>query len=591
MYVEVVLPSVQLYKSDLNTNYANPTSDDLSKTFRPDDFKYQLANLHKIDAFALFYTFKIIFDDSVKYYRKLITYIEEGIDLNIEKTINNIYPSDSKQYELVNDSFINITISSQLFTKLLNYYEYTLHAIPQYTQNTNNNDVYIKYDISYDDLFNITLEEFYKGNINNLNIPLVNLNEINLKSIITNFFDNISPDLTDDNERQTTLLKILHDWYLKCKNIYVFLETQYLKSIASLADISSEYVKFAWIEKIGHYIIEEIEILIGGKRIDKHYSDWLNIWNELSKNIYHKEEYDKMIGNVQILTNYDNLEKPEYKLYIPLQFWFCRNNGLALPLVALRYHDIQFNIKFRKLEECLYIEDGYSITNKLHIVSASLYVDYIYLDSDERTRFARASHEYLIEQLQINEFKNIITPTVSCSLDFSHPCKEIIWTCQANRYLKNPTNSNYILKLNNYSYSSINKGNPIKFAKIEFNTHSRIQKIDGDYFNYVQPYQHYSNTPPDGINVYSFALQPELHQPSGTVNFSRINFCTLQLTLDPQIFYNENDIDNININTNTINHITEELANMMPGIIIKVYCVNYNVLRIMSGMGGLAFVV
>jgi hypothetical protein len=305
----------------------------------------------------------------------------------------------------------------------------------------------------------------------------------------------------------------------------------------------------------------------------------MNIWYELSKNIYHETNYKKMIGDVKFLTTFDNNLKPRYKLYIPLQFWFCRHNGLAIPLVSLRYHDVQINVKFRKLEECAYIEPGYTLFEALHIEYASLFVDYIYLDSSERQRFARASHEYLIEQVQQEEYKNFVSINNYASLNFVHPCKELIWTCQANRYKQNPTDSNHILNPSNYSYSKEGIGNPIIDAKLEFNTHLRIAKLDGNYFNNVQPYQNHSNTPSPGINIYSFAIKPEQHQPSGTVNFSRINYIVMHLTLDEKIFINENDKLAIG----------EELNKLMEGIIVTFYAPNYNVLRIMSGMAGLAF--
>jgi hypothetical protein len=107
--------------------------------------------------------------------------------------------------------------------------------------------------------------------------------------------------------------------------------------------------------------------------------------------------------------------------------------------------------------------------------------------------------------------------------------------------------------------------NPVVVAKIQLNGHDRFTEREGRYFNLVQPYQHHTNIPAVGINVYSFALKPEEHQPSGSCNFSRIDNATLLLTLS----------------NNTVN--TYNTAQ------VRIYAVNYNVLRIMSGMGGLAY--
>jgi len=272
-----------------------------------------------------------------------------------------------------------------------------------------------------------------------------------------------------------------------------------------------------------------------------------------------------MIGNIDILTTFDNNLKPEYKLYIPLQFWFCRYNGLALPLVALRYHDVKINVKFNKLEKCSYLEEGYSYFEKINIKDASLFVDYIYLDSSERKRFASASHEYLIDQVQLEEFKEIVSPNITSKLNFVHPTKEVIWTIQSDKYLLNNNFYNKLLNPSNYTNNDNNEGNPLIDAIIELNSHIRVQRLDGNYFNYVQPYQHHSNTPSDGINLYSFAIEPELQQPSGSINFSRIDSIIFHLTFNEEMF-------NDNYNKT-----------------IRFYALNYNVLRIMSGMGGLAF--
>lgn len=303
-----------------------------------------------------------------------------------------------------------------------------------------------------------------------------------------------------------------------------------------------------WVNNIGHVMIDEVSIEIGGQTIDKHYGDWLNIWNELTQTAEKEGGYDDMIGAT---TNpADSISART--LYVPLQFWFCRNPGLALPLIALQYHEVKFNISFRPASEC-YILNGGATANTPSITNASLYVDYIYLDTDERRQFSQVQHEYLIEQLQFTGAESFSNASVKSKLALNHPCKELVWVVQpdANASAK---------AWSDYSYSG---AETIVDAKLQLNGHDRFSVRKAGYFNLVQPYQHHTRIPSAGIYVYSFALNPEQHQPSGTVNMSRIDNATLLLNLDG--------------------------AMASGGCKLRVYALNYNVLRIMAGMGGLAY--
>ena len=288
----------------------------------------------------------------------------------------------------------------------------------------------------------------------------------------------------------------------------------------------------------GHKLIKSVEIEIGGQRIDKHYGDWLHIWNELSQTAGHENGYKAMVkGTASDDTNTDASggdEEMSKTLFVPLQFWFCRNPGLALPLIALQYHEVKINLEFGASADVL--ASGSTAEN---LVNASLFVDYIYLDTDERRRFAQVSHEYLIEQLQ---FTGDESANNKIKLNFNHPVKELVWVEKES----DAGVGDYVT-----SYDT---------AKLQLNGHERFAPRPAQYFQLVQPYQHHERVPVDsGINVYSFALKPEEHQPSGTCNMSRIDNATLNLTgVDP---------------TN----------------VVKVFAVNYNVLRVMSGMGGLAY--
>merc|ERR1712196_93759 len=324
---------------------------------------------------------------------------------------------------------------------------------------------------------------------------------------------------------------------------------------------------FRWLNWLGHILIKYAEVEIGGQRIDKHYGDWMHIWNELSQTAGHKMGYANMVGNVPALTQVTTGGLvPEMDLYIPLEFWFCRNPGLALPLISLQYHEVKINIEFRSAGDCCYTS-GVSIPP---LEAASLYVDYIYLDTDERRRFAQVSHEYLIEQVQFTGDESVSSVSNKIKLNFNHPCKELIWVVQKDEMVASTATSGK--EWFNYTDGTVGAGDgyiPVFSAKLQLNGHDRFSERMGRYFNLVQPYQHHTNVPESvGINVYSFGLKPEEHQPSGTCNMSRIDNATLQLTLT----------------SDTVSNGTSSADAK-----VRVYATNYNVLRIMSGMGGLAY--
>jgi hypothetical protein len=340
------------------------------------------------------------------------------------------------------------------------------------------------------------------------------------------------------------------------------------------ADEENSLIKFAWINKIGHFIFESVEILIGGHTIDKHYGDWLNIWHELAHSQNLDKVYDKMIGDVEILTSFDRELKPKYNLRIPLQFWFCKYSGLSIPLVSLEYHEVTFLVKFRKMEELSYIEEDENIfvprfssgifldevPKELNIdICANLAIDYIYLDSQERRRFAQSSHEYLIEQLQILSIPNIEQHEIQCLLNnFNHPTLEMIWYAQ-RRSLTENFNGSTKLEWDNYTY---NGDKIIINASIDFHSHKRVQKLPNEYFNYVQPWQNHTRTPSDGVNIYSFSLHPEESQPSGSANFTRLSRIALHIEFNGEI---------------------NEALNL------KIFTRSYNILRFISGMARTAY--
>lgn len=404
---------------------------------------------------------------------------------------------------------------------------------------------------------------------------------------ITYTYDEISMQSIVENFTQDDLIENVFNAMTIGINKSVLLQEIFFNKFKTARqndiDESNANLKFAWVDRIGHALIDEIEIKIGGHRVERQWGEWLNIWYELSANRDHEQIYFDLIGNVEELTSFDRNVKPRYKLKVPLQFWFNRYNGLAIPLVALEYHDVTLEVKFRKIQDVAYIEDGERIfvsegMDKLFLdeipaeldinIEASLFVDYIYLDTPERRRFAQSSHEYLIDQVQRLCITNVTQQTLSCVLNnFVHPSKELIWVAQRTSFVQNIDGYHKNL-WDNYSISEENKGNIVKFATLDFHSYNRVQRYDGNYFNYLQPYQHHKTTPSDGINVYSFSIFPEEHQPSGSANFSRLSRVTLILEFDETLFPDNQNNEPIDV---------------------RIYTRNTNILRYLSGMAGCAF--
>lgn len=304
---------------------------------------------------------------------------------------------------------------------------------------------------------------------------------------------------------------------------------------------------FCWVKNLGNTMIQEINFEIGGQKVDTQYGEWMTLWNELTQSAEKYDGYNDMIGNTVAMTTESGDETPAMTLYVPLQFWFCRNPGMALPLIALQYHEVKFNIQFRPVAE-LYIGTPSATPS---ISNASLFIDYIYLDTDERTQFATSAHEYLIEQLQYTGPDGNSSSTGRYKMAFNHPCKELVWVIQPEA---NVTAKHHI----DFTNSTVD---PLVDAELLLNGQPRFTRRKAAYFNLVQPYQHHTRIPSTGIYVYSFALNPEEHQPSGTVNMSRIDNATLNYT------------------TSTGSNPTT----------LRMYAVNYNLLKIVSGMGGVTF--
>jgi len=500
----------------------------------------------------------------------------------------------------------------------------------------------------------------------------------------------------------------------------------YLK--ATIRDIDGDKdsedvkTKFAWCKRLGHALIDYATLTIGGSQIDKHYGMWLDLWYELTHKKSQEKGYKQMIGEIPELTKFSTIQegKKGYTLFVPLQFWFCRNPGLALPLIALQYHEVKVELKTARKEHLIVCTDSFKETNmykQIELGDVSLLVNYVFLDSEERRKFAQVGHEYLIEQLQFTGSTPVPNTFITTKdteihhavqLNFNHPSKEIVWAVRNGNtrgkhflaytaeddwsaalddaadnlisgvfkvFGENDEMPDYYIDVDDeekmkaipfevthntiegetfkigvkrrfaiigpndasladriesvsitvtkneddgtfesvadvfthhlsirdlsipvenwifdgrdkeqtqdilvqipFNYGMLIDGsvNPVSKAILQFNGQDRFDEREGLYFNCVQPFQHHTSTPADGVNVYSFAINPEDHQPSGSANLSRIDTTYLQLKYkdgsqkagDARLGYFTSDSQ------------------------LFVFDFNYNVLRVMSGMAGLAY--
>ena len=337
--------------------------------------------------------------------------------------------------------------------------------------------------------------------------------------------------------------------------------------------------------RLGYNLIKYVELDIGGQLIDRLYGEWLYLWDTLSNNYTQSTNTWQMVNGglgagsqsvsapVQCNAGSGRPSLPKI-LYIPLTFFYTKNPGAALPLIALQYHEVKINIQWQDQK---FIAGNFTTSPPVtpEPLQAAVYVDYIYLDTEERRRMAQQSHEYLIEQTQYNEDKGISSYSNRIDLTFNHPVKELVWVVQPTSY----TNCAIAAKsagtrLQPFTYDA----NAVYEQTLQINGQDRLDKRYGDYFHKVQMYQHHSGGTGSytsyhaqpGIYLYSFALRPEEHQPSGTCNFSRIDTATLVMSLS----------GGITVNAESAYDDSWD---------VRVYAVNYNILRIMSGMGGLAY--
>lgn len=356
----------------------------------------------------------------------------------------------------------------------------------------------------------------------------------------------------------------------------------------SYVDETGNPVHFYWVNSIGHAIIKIIEVEIGGVVVDRQYGIWMEIWSELTVDLSKREGYYQMIGKSENPINTQN--ENALDLFVPLQFWFNRFIGQALPLIALQQHQVRINVNFRGLSELIISSNGepfnpsvnqkIGVPSTLSITETYLDVDYIFLEDEERKKFAKNSHQYLIEQIQVYATQlttkgqqpqpnaNQLSPELfhRVMLDFNHPVKELIWVLQNRSVLAlYPYGGNEWFNFSTKSYlestTVSDQDEPMHECKIIFEGKDRMDSKPGKYFRTVIPFQYHTNTPNNYIYCYSFSNNPQDFQPSGSCNFSRID--------DKELYI--------------------RISDQLKEPFINVFAINYNILNIAGGMAGVEY--
>ena len=533
------------------------------------------------------------------------------------------------QYNKVKQDFTNYKIYIKYFFILWRLlWKEVISIAGNYNSVINIINLYKKSDnwIEYNKYNNIFSNIYTKKNNSYINFDIVYMFELSLKTEYQ--FSNYSILKNNEFKEKLKIFLINYRENTTQYNNQLFNELTKIKNIIDTE--KTDYYRFSWLPKIGLRLIDNIEISIGGQVIDRLNSNMLNIWYELTVSHNQINTFNNIIGNIPKLNTYNSNKKESYSLYIPLPFWFSKYTGISLPALALRYHDIQVNLKLKELIDCCMIEtienklnDNININELVKILNVSLYIDYVYIEQEERKKFGRKSLEYLIDQHQYLPVNNINSININQLLYFVNPIKELLWTCQTKvwdryefvkiykfQYITNLTNDKIKLIIGNkhlikkddniriynskyynntykvintdetsitinndfirddYGYieiiNTINSENTIDTLSITFNSLVRVSDRDGMYYNLIQPWKHHKNIPSPGIYLFSFAINPEDYQPSGSCNMGLLDANQAFININPIFFEYMNKNVSINFYARSINilKITEGMASL-----------------------------
>jgi len=528
-------------------------------------------------------------------YKRYTNFAMEFLELPFNGTKNfgeTITCPVPKNGDLINTTVLKLEIPKVKIEKTTTNTDLVNTTLAEF--NTAENNI-----INFNNFIKYIYESIYLANsgINNSNETFTNIktsittyldsnkNFILLKNKVSNdikqAFD-IETDLTtigtkNVNElEKKNFLKILVEGYIeRSKNMLSNLQSIYTTKKNNYDSSLLNNYKFCWIKDLGWNIVNYIELQIAGVIIDRQYSTWLYLWNQLFESSLKQSDYDYFFDKNTNAYTYNNSETDSLFIYLPLKFFFNRHIGLSLPLISIRNQEIIFKLKLESLSNLIYTDyTGNDINNLIKISNITFLVNYIYLDQDERTKFAQASHEYLIEQVNKFSFNKLKASNLNVDLNLNHPTKYYMWTAQKKtdvdnyKFFNEYTGNLTYTVTDNYPSINNNKNNTIKEAQLELNGVDRTSNFEGSYYNYLTSYEADINTPADGINFYSFALNPLDIQPSGSCNFSRLNRKNLKLSFTNEFLSRFNASDYI---------------------LINFISVNYNILKFNKGLCNLVF--
>ena len=527
-------------------------------------------------------------------YKRYTNFAMEFIELDLDGNKNfgeEISCEIPKNGDLINDIILKISLPSVSLTNNTSSEEITLNynnlIQSELLIKNFNNFIYFIYESiiianngldnfneNFDNIYN-SINTYLDSNLDfllNKNIIGDDLsNHFNITSHLKNIFD-----LNENQIIKKNKLKLLVDSYInKSYNILKNLQDDYSnKKIIYDNSLNNNY-NFSWINDLGWNIISKVELEIGGFTIDRTYNQFLFIYNQLFNSKFKKLNYNKLFSLSSSAYTYDNSTKNNFDIYIPIKLFFNKDYSLSLPIISIKHQIIIMKFKINTLSKLIYTNyDLDDIQSKIKITNIKLLTNFIYLDQDERLKFTNSNHEYIIEQTNYNQYRNIKKNDIDLQLNFNHPVKYIIWTNQKESDIINYNIHNEYSSILNYDLTDLfpnitsSKNNTILSSHLQLNGVNRSIPYNSTYYNYVVPYEHNLSSCNDGINMYSFSLNPNELQPSGSCNFSKLNKSFLKISLNIDFLNRLNDNDYI---------------------ISNVFSINYNILRFKKGMASLVF--
>tara|TARA_B100001093_G_scaffold126213_1_gene118808 strand:+ start:19310 stop:20989 length:1680 start_codon:yes stop_codon:yes gene_type:complete len=527
-------------------------------------------------------------------YKRYTNYAMEFIELNLDGNKNfgeEISCEIPKNGDLINDIILKVSLPSVSLSKTTSNEEIeqnynNLTQSETLIKNFNNfiHFIYESIIIANNGLdnFNETFDNIYTSINTYLDSNkdfLLNKNiigdDINNNFNITLHLLNIY-NLNENQLIKKNKLKLLIESYInKSYNILKNLQDDYsTKKIIYENSLNNNY-NFSWINTLGWNIVSKVELEIGGFVIDRSYNQYMFIWNQLFNTNFKKLDFNKLFSLSSSAYTYDNTTKNNFDIYIPIKLFFNKDYSLSLPIISIKHQVVIIKLNINTLSKLIYTDYTLNdIQSKIKISNIKLLTNFIYLDQDERLKFANSNHEYLIEQTNQIQYKNIKKNDIDLELNINNPTKYIIWTNQKESDINNYNIHNEYSSTLTYdltdSYPNItsNKNNTILSSYLQLNGVDRSIPYDSIYYNYVVPYEHKLSSCNDGINIYSFSLNPNDLQPSGSCNFSKLNKKFLKITL----------------NNDFLNRLSDD-----DYIISNVFSTNYNILKFRKGMASLAF--